>query len=53
MIFAMIQTAIENGLDPFRYLTWLFYTGADMDLKQVEHIQKLLPWSAPAECKAK
>jgi hypothetical protein len=53
MIFTMIQTAIENGLDPFRYLTWLFYTGADMDLKQAENIQNLLPWNAPTECKAK
>lgn len=53
MIFTMIQTAIENGLDPFRYLTWLFYSGADMDLKQAENIQNLLPWNAPAECKTK
>jgi len=53
MIFTMIQTAIENGLDPFRYLTWLFYTGSDIDLKQAENIQNLLPWNAPTEYKAK
>ena len=23
MIFSMIQTALENQLDPYRYLTWL------------------------------
>ena len=23
MMFSLIQTAIENGLEPYRYLTWL------------------------------
>ena len=22
-MFSLIQTAIENGLDPYKYLTWL------------------------------
>ena len=28
VIFSMIQKAIENGLDPWRYLTWLIDTAA-------------------------
>ena len=51
VIFTLIQTAIENNLDPFRYLTWLMGTAADVDLSQPETVQQLLPWNAPAECK--
>ena len=25
-IFSLIETARENGLDPYRYLTWVFQT---------------------------
>ena len=51
VIFTLIQTAIENNLDPFRYLTWLMGTAADVDLSQPETVEQLLPWNAPAECK--
>ena len=51
VIFTLIQTAIENNLDPFRYLTWLMGTASDVDLSQPETVQQLLPWNAPAECK--
>ena len=35
IMFSLIQTAIENGLDPYKYLTWLLRTAntADMDSK--------------------
>lgn len=33
-MFSLIQTAIENGLDPYRYLTWLMKTARDVDLSQ-------------------
>ena len=51
VIFTLIQTAIENKLDPFRYLTWLMGTAANMDLTQPEHVRQLLPWNAPENCK--
>ena len=47
VIFPLIQTAIENGLDPYRYLSWLMSSAAEMDLGQPENIQLLLPWYAP------
>ncbi len=50
-IFSLIQTAIENKLDSYRYLTWLLSTAAGLDLTKPESVQQLLPWSAPAECK--
>ena len=53
IMFSLIQTAIENGLDPYRYLTWLMKTAKDADLSQEKVIQALLPWNAPKECKAK
>ena len=52
-MFSLIQTAIENNLDPYRYLTWLMKTAKDADLSQEDVIQTLLPWNAPKECKAK
>ena len=53
LIFSMIQTAIENDLDPYRYLTWLLRTAKDLDLQDESSIQMLLPWNAPEECRVK
>ena len=53
VMFSLIQTAIENGLDPYKYLTWLMKTAKDADLSQEDMIQSLLPWNAPAECHTK
>ena len=49
----MIKTAIENGLDPYRYLTWLMKSAKDVELENPETIQALLPWNAPAQCRTK
>lgn len=51
VIFSLIQTAIENKLDPYKYLTWLLKTADTADLTKREEIQKLLPWNVPAECR--
>lgn len=53
IIFSMIQTALENQLDPYRYLTWLLQTACGLDMADPAVIQKLLPWQAPDICKAK
>ncbi len=53
VIFSMIQTALENQLDPYRYLTWLLQTACGLDMADPAVIQKLLPWQAPDICKAK
>ena len=52
VIFSLIQTAIENGLDPYRYLTWLLSSAAEMEMAQPDVVQALLPWNAPALCNA-
>ena len=53
VMFSLILTAIENGLDPYNYLTWLLKTAKDADLTDVQVVKKLLPWNAPQECKTK
>ena len=49
-MFSLIQTAIENGLDPYKYLTWLLKQAKDADLKDSQVIQSLLPWNAHPKC---
>ncbi len=49
IMFSLIQTAIENGLDPYRYLTWLLHA----DLADAQAVQNLFPWNAPVECRVK
>ena len=50
VMFSLIQTAIENKLDPYRYLTWLMHTANNADLTDTQVVQSLLPWNAPTEC---
>jgi len=46
------ETAKENGLDPFRYLTHIFRTAAGVDLrKNADMVISLLPENAPESCK--
>ena len=51
VMFSLIQTAIENRLDPYKYLTWLMKSVKDANLSQEDTNQILLPWNAPTECK--
>ena len=53
VMFSLIQTAIENGLDPYKYLTWLLKTANNADLRDATVLQNLLPWNVPAECRVK
>ena len=42
---------MENGLDPYRYLTWLLKSAGSLELVELKRIRKLLPWNAPDACK--
>ena len=53
IMFSLIQTAIENGLDPYKYLTWLLRKAKDADLTDAGTIQSLLPWNSMTECQTK
>ena len=47
VMFSLIQTAIENGLDPYKYLTWLLRKAKDADLSDNQVVNSLLPWNMP------
>ena len=50
-IFSLIQTAIENGLDPYRYLCYILHTASQTDLADGAKVAALLPWNVPLECR--
>ncbi|MGG1533908.1 IS66 family transposase, partial [Brevibacillus agri] len=46
IIYSVIETAKESGLNPFKYLTHLFEQLPQLpDLKNPETLDSLLPWS--------
>ena len=51
VIFSLIETAKENGLDPYRYLTWLFTEAPRLSQADPDWASKLLPWNAPENCR--
>ena len=53
IIYSLVETAKENGLDPYRYLTWLMHEAPKLDLGAEEQIARLLPVNAPEECRVK
>ena len=55
IIYSIIETAKENNLIPFEYLKYLFEKLPNMDIANMEELDKLLPWSKelPSTCYAK
>jgi len=51
VIFSLIETAKENGLDPYRYLVWVLEQAPKLSVNDSQWAEKLLPASAPDECK--
>ena len=52
MIYSLIETAKENGLDPYRYLIWVLTNAPILAAKGDGWADDLLPSNAPAECRA-
>lgn len=52
-IYSIVETAKENGLNPFKYLQFIFERLPNMDPKDKRALDELLPWSAslPESCK--
>ena len=40
-----METAKENGLNPYEYLVLLFKQLPNIDVKNPDEIKKLLPWN--------
>lgn len=51
VMFSLIRTAMEYGLDPYKYLTHTLRVAARMDLTKAENVAALLPENAPLECR--
>ena len=46
-MFSIIETAKENSLNPFAYLSYIFKGAPNMDLNDPEKLNSLLPENAP------
>lgn len=53
VIYSLVETAKENDLNPFAYLSYLFEQLPNMDITAPALLDQLLPWSAnlPATCR--
>ena len=51
VLFSLIETAKENGLDPYRYLVWLLREAPKRFTTDKSWAASLLPQFAPATCK--
>ena len=53
--YSIVETAKENGLNPFIYLTYLFEVLPNIDINNPELLDQLLPWSKnlPEVCRIK
>ena len=50
MIYSLIETAKENGLDPYRYLLWVLQNAPQLSETDETWAEKLLPARALKEC---
>ena len=50
VIYSLIETAKENGLDPYRYLLWVLRNAPQLSEEDAAWAEKLLPANAPEEC---
>jgi hypothetical protein len=53
VIYSLIETAKENGLDPYRYLTWLMHEAPMLDLRKDDQVARLMPNNVPDQCRAR
>lgn len=51
VIYSIVETAKENGLDPYRYLCWIFRTAPKLAQVCEDWAAQLLPEFAPEPCR--
>ena len=52
-LFSLIETAREEGLEPYRYLVWVFREAPKRVCKDREWAASLFPQFAPDACRSK
>ena len=50
VIYSLVETARESGLDPYRYLRWVFETAPALAAQDKDWAEKLIPAAAPIYC---
>ena len=50
VIYSLMETAKENGLDPYQYLLWILRNAPQLSATDGAWTEKLLPANAPKEC---
>jgi hypothetical protein len=55
IIYSIIETSKENGLNPYEYLKYIFEQLPNVDTKDTAILDSLLPWAAtlPEICHSK
>jgi transposase len=54
ILFSIIETAKDNGLNPYEYLTYIFKSAPNWDIRSnFDKLDRLMPWNAPDFCKVK
>ena len=54
VMFSLLSTALENGLNPFNYLVYIFKNVPNWKIgENPEMIEQLLPWNVPEAVKAR
>jgi transposase len=54
IMFSIIETAKENELNPYEYLTYVFKNAPNWDIRSnKDNLERLLPWFVPDCCKTK
>ena len=51
VIYSLIETAKENGLDPYRYLLWVLQNAPQLSETDAAWAEQFTPANAPQECK--
>ena len=53
IMFSIVETAKENGLNPYEYLTYVFCNAPNWDIhNNINNLERLIPWFVPDSCKA-
>jgi transposase len=48
ILFSIIETAKENGLNPYEYLTYIFKNAPNLDVRNnLDDLETLMPWNVP------
>lgn len=48
VMFSLIETAKETGLDPFKYLVYVFEKAPNWNIRNnIDALQELMPWFVP------